>query len=75
MSTDRFFRVKATVTYTGEWFIPIDENIQTPEDAMENVRSGAGFMDPENILEDHTAYILPSEVWLADEDGEKVTDV
>jgi len=67
----KFWRVKATLTVTGEWFVPIEEFALSAEDAMEFIRSAAGTVDPENILEDHQAYILPSEVWLADENGER----
>ena len=72
MSQAEFFRVKATITYTGEWFVPIDEHVSTPEQAMEYVRRNADIEEPENVLEPVIAYMLPSEVWPADEEGERV---
>jgi hypothetical protein len=39
---------------------------------MKYVRLEAGMEEPENVLESHAAYILPSEVWVADDRGERV---
>ena len=72
--TDYFYRVKGTVTFTGEWFVEIDENIETPEHAIEYVRSMVDCQEPENVLEAHRLYVVPSEVWVTDEDGERVDE-
>lgn len=69
------FRVKATVTVTGEWFIPVDDRVQTPDDAIaELTRAGLIEEEPENIIEPYKAWILPSEVWMTDEHGERIQD-
>ena len=70
--TDYFYRVKGTVTFTGEWFVEIDENIETPKDAIEYVRSMIACEGPENILEKHKMSADAHEVWVTDEDGERV---
>lgn len=74
VSTENFYRVAATVTFAGEWFVPIDENVQTPEHAAEYVRSCVGAEDPENIIEEHAATVNFTDIWVTDEDGERLTN-
>ena len=72
--TDYFYRVKGTVTFTGEWFVPIDENVRTPRDAIESVRSMIDCQEPENVLQEHKLSADAREVWVTDEDGERVDE-
>lgn len=68
----RYFRVEAEVTFTGEWFVEIDENVWTHEHAIEVVEDAAGIDDPENILLEHRAIVNHSKIWVTDENGERI---
>ena len=74
MDKARYYRVKGTVTFTGEWFVEIDEYVQTPKDAIEYVRSMIDCQEPENIIEKHKMSADAREVWVTDEDGERVDE-
>lgn len=74
MDETRYYRVKVTVTFTGEWFVGIDECVQTPKDAIKYVRSMIDCQEPENILEEHKLSADVREVWVTDEDGERVDE-
>jgi hypothetical protein len=67
-----YFRVRAKVTFTAEYFVPVDEYIQTEAHALENVRSGLAFTNPDNILVDHTA-LLAEPIFPTDDDGNPLT--
>lgn len=67
-------RVRGTVTFTGEWFVELDEHVDSPADAIAVVASGASFMGPENVLVDHV-FISTEEPVYCDDDGEPLPPV
>ena len=67
------YRVKGTVTYTGEWFVKIGDHTNTPEAAIEEVRLEVGYEDPENIIVAHHISVYLDDVWVTDEYGERLT--
>lgn len=67
----RFWRVRAQVTFTGEWFIEADEDVSTPEAAAANLRDGVSFLGPESLLSTQVATVIEPVV-LCDEDGQAI---
>lgn len=71
--SERYYRVTAEVTYTGEWFVRTDF-AANPKEAAQFVRDNADIDEPENIKIAHRVIVNEREIWLTDEHGRGVLE-
>lgn len=71
--SDRFWRVLAVTSRVDEFFIEADE-FDSAEAAIQYVMADAHRgLDPENEhVREPIVVVPPAEVWLTDEDGERI---